>query len=59
MILIQNSKFLKRFTDNADNASALTLEANGHVVEQGTTHTKKLDTNKKRKKKPEEITTIS
>ena len=47
MILLQNSKFLKRFTDNADNVSALTLEANGHVVEKGTTHTKKLDTNKK------------
>ena len=36
--------------DNLDNVSALILEANVHVVDQGTTHTKKLETNKKRKK---------
>ena len=40
-------------TDNPDNASALTLEANVHVVDQETTHTKELET--KKEKKPEEI----
>ena len=45
-------------TDNPDNVSALTLEANVHVVDQGTTHTKELETNKK-KKKPEENTHIT
>ena len=46
-------------TDNPDNVSALTLEVNVHVVDQGTTHTKELqgtanakelETNKNRKK---------
>ena len=46
-------------TDNPDNVSALTLEVNVHVVDQGTTHTKELqgtahakelETNKTRKK---------
>ena len=36
-------------TDNADNASFLTQEANAHVVDEGVTHTKELETNKKRK----------
>ena len=40
-------------TDNPDNASALTLEANVHVVDQETIHTKELET--KKEKKPEEI----
>ena len=31
------------------NMNALTLEANVHVADQGTTHTSKLGTNKKRK----------
>ena len=37
-------------TDNQDNASVLTPEANVHVVHEGTTHSKELKTNKKRKK---------
>ena len=37
-------------TDNPDNVSALTLKANVHVVDQGTTRTKELETNKKKKK---------
>ena len=42
-----------KLNDNPDTASVLTLEANVHVVDEGTTtHTKELETNKK-KKKPE------
>ena len=37
-------------TDNPGNVSALTLELNVYVIDQGTTHTKELETNKKRKK---------
>ena len=37
-------------TDNQGNVSTLTLEANFHVLDQETTHTKKLETNKERKK---------
>ena len=43
------------FTDNRDNASVLKPELNDHVFEEGTTHTKELETNKKRKN-PEENT---
>ena len=32
-------------TDNPGNVSTLTLEANVHVVDQGTTHTKELEIN--------------
>ena len=39
-----------KLADSLDNVSALILEANVHVVDQGTTHTKKLETNKNRKK---------
>ena len=42
-------------TDNPGNVSALTLEADVHVVDQGTTNTKELETNKKRKKSPKKI----
>ena len=41
-------------TDNPGNVTGLTLEANGHVVEQRTTHTKEIETNKKRKKAKKE-----
>ena len=37
-------------TDNPGNASALRLEVSIHVFDQGTTHTKELETNKRRKK---------
>ena len=40
-------------TDNPDNASVLTPEANVYVVDKGTTKTKKLATNNKRKKTEE------
>ena len=45
-------------TDNQDNVSALTLEANVHVVDQGTTHeiTKDKQKDKKRQKKVPPIT---
>ena len=36
-------------TDNPSNVSALRLEVNIHVVDQGTTHTTELEANKKRK----------
>ena len=36
-------------TDNPSNVSALRLEVNIHVVDQGTTHTRELEANKKRK----------
>ena len=36
-------------TGNPDNTSSLRLEANAHVFGTETTHTKKLETNKKRK----------
>ena len=45
-------------TDNPDNASFLTQEANAHVVDEGATHTKELETNKK-KKNTEENTRIT
>ena len=38
------------FTENLDNASVLTPEVNFHVVDEGTTHTKELEINKKKKK---------
>ena len=38
---------------NPSNVNALTLETNTHVVDQGPTYTKELETNKKRKKKTE------
>ena len=44
--------------DNPGNMSALTLEAHVHFVDQGTTHTKQLETSKKRKKS-EESTSIT
>ena len=37
-------------TENPGNVSALRLEVNIQVVDQGKTHTKELETNKKRKK---------
>ena len=37
-------------TDNRGKVRALTLEANAHVVDQEDTHTKELETHKKRKK---------
>ena len=40
-------------TDNAGNGNVLTPEANVHVVDEVTTHTKELETNKNRKN-PEE-----
>ena len=40
-------------TDNADNASFLTQEANADVVDEGATHTKELETNKKKKNREE------
>ena len=46
-----------KLTDNPDNASGLTPEANVHVVDEGTSYTKELDTNKN-KKKSEENTPI-
>ena len=42
------------FTNNPDNASVLTSEANVHVVDKGTTHTKGIET--KKREKPEENT---
>ena len=44
-------------TDNPDNASVLTPDAHVHVVDEGTTHTKELEINEKRKR-PEENTFI-
>ena len=41
------------FTDNRDNASVLTPELNDYVFDEGTAHTKELETNKKRKKSEE------
>ena len=38
-----------KLTDNLDNVTVLTPEVNVHVVDKGTTHTKELETNKKRK----------
>ena len=45
-------------TNNPSKVSALILEANDHVVDEGTTHTKELETKKKRKI-PEEIILIT
>ena len=42
-------------TDNPSNMSALTLEGNVHVVDQGTTYIKEQETNKKRKKSHKEV----
>ena len=42
-------------TDNPDDMSALTLEGNVHVVDQGTTQIKEQETNKKRKKSHKEV----
>ena len=38
-----------QLTDNRENGSVLTPEVNVHVVDEMTTHTKKLTTNKKGK----------
>ena len=38
-------------TGNPENASVLAPEANVHVVDKGTTHTKELETNKTKKQK--------
>ena len=46
-------------TNNLNKLSTLALEANIHVVDQGNTYTKELETNKKRKKKTEENTPIT
>ena len=45
-------------TDNTGNVNVLTLEATVHAVDQCTTHTEELETNKKRKK-TEESTPIT
>ena len=42
-------------TDNPGNVSASILEVNIHVVDHGTTHTKKLETNKTRKKSQSKV----
>ena len=42
-------------TDNPGNMSALTLEGNVHVVDQGITYIKEQETNKKRKKSHKEV----
>ena len=42
-------------TNNLNKLSTLALEANIHVVDQGNTYTKELETNKKRKKKQKKI----
>ena len=47
-----------KLTDNPNNVSVLKPEANVHVVDKGTTHTKEIETNKKRNK-PEENTSIT
>ena len=46
------------FTDNADKARVLTPEANIHIIDEGTKHTKELGA-KKRRKKPEINTPIT
>ena len=40
---------------NPSTVNALTLETNTHVVDQGPTYTKELETNKKRKKKQNKV----
>ena len=42
-------------TDKSGNVSASILEVNIHVVDHGTTHTKKLETNKTRKKSQSKV----
>ena len=42
-------------TDNPGNVSASILEVNIHVVDHGTAHTKKLETNKTRKKSQRKV----
>ena len=42
-------------TDNPGNVSASILEVNIHVVDHGTTHTKKLESNKTRKKSQSKV----
>ena len=39
-----------KVNDNPDNSRVLTTEADVYVVDKGTTHTKELGTNKKKKK---------
>ena len=39
-----------KLTDNPDTASVLTQGTNVHLVDEGSTHTKELEANKKRKK---------
>ena len=46
-----------KIIENPDNTSVLTQEANGHVFDEGITHIKELEINKKRKK-PEKNTFI-
>ena len=41
-------------TDNPENVSGLALDANVHVVDEGTTHTKGLETKKKKKRERKE-----
>ena len=36
-------------SENPDNASVLTPEANAHIADEGTTHTKKLETKEGKK----------
>ena len=42
-------------TDNPGNVSALRLEVNTHVADQGTIHTKEIESNKKRKKSQKKV----
>ena len=44
-----------KLTDNSGNVSNLTLEANAHVVDQGNTRTKELETSNKRKKSQKNV----
>ena len=48
-----------KLAGNPSNVSALRLQANANVADQGTTHTKELETDKKRKKTQKNSTPIT
>ena len=48
-----------KLTGNPSNGGSLRLQANANVVDQGTTHTKELETDKKRKKTQKNSTPIT
>ena len=48
-----------KLTANPSNGSSLRLQANANVVDQGTTHTKELETDEKRKKTQKNSTPIT